>query len=73
MCHLVFIYLQREPLSLRGAGVLIYLLICPGAGGRETGRRRCADAQMETWRGLKEVEGHGYFYLCESHPLDVGG
>lgn len=39
----------------------------------ETERRKRVDTQMEIWRGLKEVEGHGYFYLCESHPLDVGG
>lgn len=57
MCHLVFTFLQQEPLTLGGAGVLIYLLICSGAGGGKTERRRRrADGQMESWRGGRRGE-----------------
>lgn len=67
----VFIFLQQEPLTLRGAGVLIYLLICSRAGGRKTERRRRVDGQMESLRGGSS--GGSYFYLPISHPVDVGG
>lgn len=53
---LVFIYLQREPLTFRGTGVLIYLPIHSEAGGGEAERqRRRVLTQMERWR----VEGGG--------------
>lgn len=57
MCHAMFFFLQQEPLTLRAAGDLIYLLICLGAvGGKTKRRRRRVDAQMESWRGRRRGE-----------------